>query len=34
MPREAAALGAATYILPPGLIAARLIELHPAGSRR
>ncbi len=34
MPREAALLGAATYILPPSLIAARLIELHPAGSRR
>ncbi|MEV6348749.1 chemotaxis-specific protein-glutamate methyltransferase CheB [Actinoplanes sp. NPDC051851] len=34
MPREAALLGAAMYVLPPGRIAARLAELHPAGTRR
>jgi two-component system chemotaxis response regulator CheB len=34
MPREAALLGAAAYVLPPARIAARLIELQPAGSRR
>lgn len=34
MPREAALLGAAAYVLPPTRIAARLIELQPAGSRR
>ena len=34
MPREAALLGAAAYVLPPARIAARLTELHPAGSRR
>jgi two-component system, chemotaxis family, protein-glutamate methylesterase/glutaminase len=34
MPREAALLGAAAYVLPPARIAARLGELHPAGSRR
>ncbi|WP_433292316.1 chemotaxis-specific protein-glutamate methyltransferase CheB [Actinoplanes sp. CA-030573] len=34
MPREAALLGAAAYVLPPARIAARLAELHPAGSRR
>lgn len=34
MPREAALLGAAAYVLPPSRIAARLAELHPAGSRR
>ncbi|GAA0568700.1 chemotaxis-specific protein-glutamate methyltransferase CheB [Paractinoplanes ferrugineus] len=33
MPREAALLGAAAYVLPPNRIAARLGELHPAGSR-
>jgi two-component system chemotaxis response regulator CheB len=31
MPREAALLGAAAHILPPGRIAARLAELVPAG---
>jgi two-component system chemotaxis response regulator CheB len=30
MPREAALLGAAAHILPPGRIAARLAELVPA----
>ncbi|BBH71054.1 chemotaxis response regulator protein-glutamate methylesterase [Actinoplanes sp. OR16] len=34
MPREAALLGAATYVLPPGRMAARLGDLHPAGARR
>ncbi|WP_250035174.1 chemotaxis-specific protein-glutamate methyltransferase CheB [Paractinoplanes maris] len=34
MPREAALIGAAAYILPPARIAARLVELQPAGSRR
>jgi two-component system, chemotaxis family, protein-glutamate methylesterase/glutaminase len=34
MPREAALLGAADYVLPPARIAARLAELQPAGSRR
>ncbi|MCY1145550.1 chemotaxis-specific protein-glutamate methyltransferase CheB [Actinoplanes sp. Pm04-4] len=34
MPREAALLGAAAYVLPPARIAARLAELQPAGSRR
>ncbi len=35
MPREAALLGAAAYVLPPGRIAARLAELLPtAGARR
>jgi len=34
MPREAAMLGAAAYVLPPGLMAGRLAELQPAGSRR
>jgi len=34
MPREAAILGAAAYVLPPARIAARLIELQPAGMRR
>jgi two-component system chemotaxis response regulator CheB len=34
MPREAALLGAATYVLPPARIAARLVELQPAGSPR
>ncbi|GAA2611052.1 chemotaxis-specific protein-glutamate methyltransferase CheB [Paractinoplanes durhamensis] len=33
MPREAALLGAAAYVLPPARIAARLAELLPAGSR-
>jgi two-component system chemotaxis response regulator CheB len=33
MPREAALLGAAAYVLPPARIAARLVELQPAGSR-
>ena len=34
MPREAALLGAAAYVLPPVRIAARLAELLPAGVRR
>jgi two-component system chemotaxis response regulator CheB len=34
MPREAALLGAASYVLPPGRMAGRLAELHPAGARR
>ena len=34
MPREAALLGAAAYILPPSRIAARVAELQPAGGRR
>ncbi|MEV4350883.1 chemotaxis-specific protein-glutamate methyltransferase CheB [Actinoplanes sp. NPDC049596] len=34
MPREAALLGAAGFILPPARIAARLAELQPARSRR
>ncbi|GAB2574535.1 chemotaxis response regulator protein-glutamate methylesterase [Paractinoplanes abujensis] len=34
MPREAALLGAAAYVLPPARIAARLTELKPAGSPR
>ncbi|MDI6100029.1 chemotaxis-specific protein-glutamate methyltransferase CheB [Actinoplanes sp. NEAU-A12] len=34
MPREAALLGAATHVLPPVRIAARLAELHPPGVRR
>ncbi len=34
MPREAALLGAAAYVLPPAAIAGRLVELLPAGSRR
>ncbi len=34
MPREAALIGAAAYVLPPARIAARLVELQPAGSRR
>ncbi|MCO8269887.1 chemotaxis-specific protein-glutamate methyltransferase CheB [Actinoplanes sp. TRM 88003] len=34
MPREAALLGAAAYVLPPARIAARIVELQPAGSRR
>ncbi|WP_433825201.1 chemotaxis-specific protein-glutamate methyltransferase CheB [Actinoplanes sp. CA-015351] len=34
MPREAALLGAAGYVLPPGRMAARLAELHPAAARR
>ncbi|WP_030435361.1 chemotaxis-specific protein-glutamate methyltransferase CheB [Actinoplanes subtropicus] len=33
MPKEAALLGAAAHVLPPALIAARLAELQPAGSR-
>jgi two-component system, chemotaxis family, protein-glutamate methylesterase/glutaminase len=33
MPREAAALGAASYILPPARIAARVAELQFAGGR-
>jgi two-component system chemotaxis response regulator CheB len=32
MPREAALLGAAAYVLPPTRIAARLVEMQPAGS--
>lgn len=34
MPREAALLGAAGYVLPPARIAARLAELQPTGSAR
>jgi two-component system chemotaxis response regulator CheB len=34
MPREAALIGAAAYVLPPARIAARLVDLQPAGSRR
>jgi two-component system, chemotaxis family, protein-glutamate methylesterase/glutaminase len=34
MPREAALLGAAVYVLPPARIAARLVDLQLAGSRR
>ncbi|BCJ40219.1 chemotaxis response regulator protein-glutamate methylesterase [Actinoplanes ianthinogenes] len=34
MPREAALLGAATYVLSPARISARLAGLRPAGSRR
>ena len=34
MPREAALMGAASYVLPPARIAARLVELQLAGSRR
>jgi two-component system chemotaxis response regulator CheB len=34
MPREAALLGAAAYILPPARIAARVAELQMAGGRR
>jgi len=34
MPREAALIGAAGYILPPGRIAARVAELQLAGGRR
>jgi two-component system chemotaxis response regulator CheB len=35
MPREAALLGAAAYILPPAGIAARIAELvHTSGARR
>ena len=34
MPREAALLGAAGYVLPPAGIAARLVEMQPAGSPR
>jgi two-component system, chemotaxis family, protein-glutamate methylesterase/glutaminase len=34
MPREAALLGAAAYVLPPARIAARLVDLQLAGSRR
>jgi two-component system chemotaxis response regulator CheB len=34
MPREAALLGAATYVLPPSRIAARLADLVQAGGVR
>jgi two-component system chemotaxis response regulator CheB len=34
MPREAALLGAAVHVLPPGRMAARLTELHPSAVRR
>ncbi|MFC3743495.1 chemotaxis-specific protein-glutamate methyltransferase CheB [Paractinoplanes deccanensis] len=34
MPREAALLGAAAFVLPPARIAARLADLQPTGSRR
>jgi two-component system chemotaxis response regulator CheB len=33
MPREAALLGAAGYVMPPDRIAARLVELQTVGSR-
>jgi two-component system, chemotaxis family, protein-glutamate methylesterase/glutaminase len=34
MPREAALMGAAMHVLPPGRIAQRLADLHPAVTRR
>ena len=34
MPREAALLGAAAFIMPPSRIAARLAELSAVGVRR
>ncbi|WP_433383263.1 chemotaxis-specific protein-glutamate methyltransferase CheB [Actinoplanes sp. CA-142083] len=34
MPREAALLGAASYVLPPARMATRLAELQPVGGRR
>jgi two-component system chemotaxis response regulator CheB len=34
MPREAALLGAAEHVLPPGRMAARLAELHSTAVRR
>ena len=34
MPREAVLLGAAAHVLPPARIAARLVDLQPAGSHR
>jgi two-component system chemotaxis response regulator CheB len=34
MPREAALLGAAVHVLPPGRMAARLAEPHPTAVRR
>jgi two-component system chemotaxis response regulator CheB len=34
MPREAALLGAAAFVLPPARIAARLTDMQLAGSRR
>jgi two-component system chemotaxis response regulator CheB len=34
MPREAALLGAASYVLPPARMAAHLVDLRPAGIRR
>ncbi|GIF03316.1 chemotaxis-specific protein-glutamate methyltransferase CheB [Actinoplanes siamensis] len=34
MPREAALLGAAVHVLPPGRISARLAELQPVAGRR
>jgi two-component system chemotaxis response regulator CheB len=34
MPREAALLGAAAYVLPPARMAAHIGELQPAGGRR
>ncbi|MET0425774.1 MAG: chemotaxis-specific protein-glutamate methyltransferase CheB [Actinoplanes sp.] len=34
MPREAALIGAAAYVMPPTRMAARLVELQPAGARR
>jgi two-component system chemotaxis response regulator CheB len=34
MPKEAAMLGAAAYVLPPARMAGRLAELQPAGGRR
>ncbi|GIE31375.1 chemotaxis response regulator protein-glutamate methylesterase [Actinoplanes italicus] len=34
MPREAALLGAAVHVLPPGRMAARVAELHTAAVRR
>jgi two-component system chemotaxis response regulator CheB len=34
MPKEAAQIGAASFVLPPSRIAAQLVQLQPAGSRR
>ncbi|WP_229072634.1 chemotaxis-specific protein-glutamate methyltransferase CheB [Actinoplanes sp. DH11] len=34
MPREAALIGAAAYVLPPARMAGRIAELHPVAGRR
>jgi two-component system chemotaxis response regulator CheB len=34
MPREAALIGAAEFIMPPTRMAARIADLQPAGGRR